>query len=138
MTNEEAVKAIKSHCYFANLVPVGKEALDMAIKALEQQPCEDAISRQEVIETLKELDWNYNGHPGGEVYGAINKLPPVQSKPKIGHWIVYEVRLSDRTILNYRCSVCGRKLIGYNTETLSEAPFCHCGARMVESQESEE
>ena len=38
MTREEAVKAIKSHCYFANLVPVGKEALDMAIKALEQQP----------------------------------------------------------------------------------------------------
>lgn len=38
MTREEAVKAIKSHCYFANLVPAGKEALDMAIKALEQEP----------------------------------------------------------------------------------------------------
>lgn len=42
--------------------------------------CEDVISRQEVIETLKELDWRYNGHPGGEVYGAIYKLPPVQPK----------------------------------------------------------
>jgi hypothetical protein len=38
MTREEAVKAIKSHCYFANLVPIGKEALDMAIEALEQEP----------------------------------------------------------------------------------------------------
>lgn len=37
MTREEAVKAIKSHCYFANLVPVGKEALDMAIEALEKE-----------------------------------------------------------------------------------------------------
>jgi hypothetical protein len=49
MTREEAVKAIKSHCYFANLVPVGKEALDMAIKALEKEPCEDAISREAVL-----------------------------------------------------------------------------------------
>ncbi len=56
-------------------------------------------------------------------------------KQKSGQWIAYEVRLPDRTILNYRCSVCGRKLIGYNTETLSEAPFCHCGAKMVEPQE---
>ena len=37
MTREEAIKAIKSHCYFANLVPASKEALDMAIKALEQE-----------------------------------------------------------------------------------------------------
>lgn len=46
MTREEAIKAIKSHCYFANLVPAGKEALDMAIQALEQEPCKDAISRR--------------------------------------------------------------------------------------------
>ncbi len=56
---------------------------------------------------------------------------------KTGEWIAYEVQLPDRTILNYRCSVCGRKLIGYNTETLSEAPFCHCGAKMAEPQESD-
>lgn len=37
MTNEEAIQAIKEHCYFANLVPIGKEALDMAIKALEEK-----------------------------------------------------------------------------------------------------
>ena len=58
-----------------------------------------------------------------------------QPQQKTGRWIAYEVQLPDRTILNYRCSVCGRKLIGYNTETLSEAPFCHCGAKMQESEE---
>ena len=36
MTNEDAIKNIKEHCYFANLIPRAKEALDMAIKALEQ------------------------------------------------------------------------------------------------------
>ena len=31
------------------------EALDMAIKALEQQPCEDTISRQAAIDALDEI-----------------------------------------------------------------------------------
>ena len=38
MTREEAIKNIKEHCYFASLFPQAKEALDMAIKALEQEP----------------------------------------------------------------------------------------------------
>lgn len=71
-----------------------EELCKLAIKALEQEPCEDTISRQEVIETLKELDWNYNGHPGGEVYSAIYKLPPVQPKPKTG-WIPVSERLPE-------------------------------------------
>lgn len=37
MTKEEAIKNIKEHCYFANLIPQAKEALDMAIKSLEQE-----------------------------------------------------------------------------------------------------
>jgi DNA-directed RNA polymerase subunit RPC12/RpoP len=69
---------------------------------------------------------------------TANLLEELEQEPKTGHWIAYEVRLPDRTILNYRCSVCGRKLIGYNTETLSEAPYCHCGAKMIEPQESED
>ena len=56
--------------------------------------CEDAISRQEVIETIKELNWRYNGHPGGEVYGAIIELPSV--RPKVGHWISVHERLPEK------------------------------------------
>ena len=37
MSKEEAIKNIKEHCYFANLNPQAKEALDMAIKALERE-----------------------------------------------------------------------------------------------------
>jgi hypothetical protein len=43
MTNEEAIKIIKSECYIANLLNLDRTrmvntALDLAIKALEQQP----------------------------------------------------------------------------------------------------
>ena len=60
MTNEEAVKIIKSECYIADLLNLDRTrmvntALDLAIKALEQQPCEDCISRQAVDELSKEL-----------------------------------------------------------------------------------
>ena len=37
MTAKEAVKQIKGNCYFASISEKTKEALDMAIKALEQQ-----------------------------------------------------------------------------------------------------
>ena len=40
-----------SLCYEQGNMGEQKEALDMAIKALEQQPCEDTISRQAAIET---------------------------------------------------------------------------------------
>ena len=52
MTREETIKNIKEHCYFLNLIPQAKEALDMAIEALKQQPCEDCISRQAVKEQM--------------------------------------------------------------------------------------
>lgn len=54
MTREETIKNIKEHCYFANLIPQAKEALDVAIKALSIEPCEDCISRAEAIKALTE------------------------------------------------------------------------------------
>ena len=105
-------------------------------RLLEQESCEDCISRNMVLSEVKSgmirtIDGE-NWKRVNDNVRDIRALPPVTPQPKMGRWIAYEVRLPDRTILNYRCSVCGRKLIGYNTETLSEAPFCHCGAKMEE------
>jgi hypothetical protein len=132
MTNEEAIKAIKAHCYFANLVPVGKEALDMAIKALEQEPCEDTISRADAVKVASGYC-----HPAN-IAKELAKLPPVTSKTKTGHWIY------DKRIENWKCSECGyiAKIIGYVgcAEFMGKHfKFCnHCGVRMVEPHESEE
>ena len=72
------------------------EALDMAIKALEQEPCEDAISRQAVLDAmyalcdtgknLEENPWRDNLHIDA-IADAIDNLPPVTPQPKAGHWI---------------------------------------------------
>lgn len=115
--------------------------LGKAIKELEQEPCDDAISRQAVLDYLDKMPSELTSDGRRMVRRRTleefisDTLPSVTPQAKTGRWIAYEVRLPDRTILNYRCSVCGRKLIGYNTETLSEVPFCHCGAKMQAESE---
>ena len=61
-----------------------KEALDMTIKALEQQPCEDAISREYLVEHIKAC-WT-NGRPMyspdlSELLSWIDDVPLAQPKP---------------------------------------------------------
>ena len=51
------------------------------LKALEQQPCEDAVSREDVIEILG----NYGcTNREGLLFKDIQELPPVQPKAKTG------------------------------------------------------
>ena len=103
---------------------------DMAIKALEQEPktecsCEQIKwERDTAMAQLKEL-----GYGLGE-------------KPKTGHWILNDYQgvqaVGYRT---YHCSECGREISSKYHGKLSlitEYPFCHCGAKMVELQESED
>lgn len=61
MTAEEAVKQIKENCYFASISEKTKEALDKAIKALEQssfinKPCiSEGVCREDKIQVLEKI-----------------------------------------------------------------------------------
>lgn len=57
-------------------------AFKMAIKALEQEPCEDCISRQAAIDACLS-GWNKDYK---EIVEEIRTLPPVTPQPKTG-WI---------------------------------------------------
>ena len=75
-----------------------KEALH-EIKKIE--PCEDAISRQAVIDAIDK--WVKNMHilialPTNEVtplFESVHKLPHVTPQPKTGHWIPVSERLPE-------------------------------------------
>ena len=59
MTNEEAIEILKQFKKCLSDVVFdekGSEAWQMAIKALEQQPCEDAISRDELLKAIDTWD----------------------------------------------------------------------------------
>ena len=54
MTREEAINNIKEHCYFANLIPQAKEALDMAIEALEREPKSEWQKDREILKAYSD------------------------------------------------------------------------------------
>ena len=109
--------------------------------ALEQEPCEDCISRREAI---KMFTYNYNGEriPDYDcdnwpvqiaiktVKEMLRELPSVTPQPKMGRWI------------DDKCSICGKGIEDlidspewYKNENPRFCPFC--GAKMIEPQESE-
>ena len=89
------------------------EALEMAIKALEQEPCEDAVSRASVFEILGnlmsipyDLDRPINKDDVSESMDAIRVLPSVTPAPKKCHNENHDYAECDQFI----CSNCGIEL----------------------------
>ena len=150
MTNEEALYMLK-HLYSLDsndpdVVYAYSKAFGMAIKALEQQPCDDAISRTELlkaIDTYDKFGYTITGcfvrNPKGDyipyvhyydVVNCVNSLLSVTPKPKTGHWKDRSEggRIKYPWMESYECSECG--------ENGSVAwDYCpNCGANM-ESEE---
>lgn len=99
--------------------------------------CEDAISRQAAQEGLNHLmdSDGFRDSVGYVQKSLVRKmlvnLPPVQQKPKTGHWII----IDDCELFMAKCSECGEIV---DSRMISKYPYCHCGAKMIEPQESEE
>ena len=106
------------------------KAYDMAIKALEQEPCTDAISRQAVLDLAK-----FDGRKDlGSIIHAfdVEQLPPVTPTEKVGQWIDEGFYADGHSAHAYRCSKCGEHYIGYE----GEYKYCfNCGAKMEEVEE---
>jgi hypothetical protein len=77
MTPEEAVEILKGAIKKPNTKDgyLG-QALDMAIKALEQQPCEDCISREAVIRLVEQYP-NIIGNRYSGLIADIKQIPSV-------------------------------------------------------------
>jgi DNA-directed RNA polymerase subunit RPC12/RpoP len=109
----------------------------------EQEPSDDAISRSEITSKIEE--WA-DGFENGEYFsghsvadairvcsGMADELPSVMPLHKKGKWI----KEYDNSALDglYHCSICGRKLWIHNEESVSDYPYCHCGAEMESENE---
>lgn len=106
------------------------EALGMAIEALFAEPCDDAVSRQAVLNILfYKSDGNGEVKLSNELRDRIRRLSPVTPKQKMGRWI----KISPADI--YECSECGQNVM---TSDICAYKFCHgCGAKMEEGSGEE-
>ena len=93
-----------------------KEALYAARKALEQEPCEDAVSRTEVLNLVR-----FNAFHVKSQIKAIENMPSVTPQEPIkGHWIEHPHE-------------CG---INWEYSMYECSDFCpNCGVYMREKQE---
>lgn len=135
MTREEAIHKLVNARYADEFQ--GDEELTkahlMAIKALEQEPCEDCISRDAVIKHICEYKECYKDECKGRLYKRcwdiqwVYDLPPVTPQRNTRYWI-------------------GQKKIGFGKYKEYIVPLkdgfvtgsCHycpyCGAEMAESE----
>ena len=86
MTNKEAIKELKilREDYW-NEYEDPMLAVDMAIKALEQEPCENAINIQAAIDIVRHECGEWKGL-AKEIIKQFNGLPPVQPKYNTSEW----------------------------------------------------
>ena len=114
----------KSHCF---------EVKRMAIQALEQEPCEDCVSRKAVLEYIEGSDAELGHSSENEIVCQdIKELPSVTPIHKKGKWIITNDYLTAAygSIDYVKCSCCGE-------ESLEEGDYCpNCGAEMEGEEES--
>lgn len=127
---EITLEDVKEYCKPRCLTIITDELLyeltHPKIKALEQAPCEDCVSRQKVIDALTKTSGIR-----GDALKALYDLPPVTPKPKMRRWIDKD-GISDFMY----CSNCGGKK--HYSEKWIGCPYCLADMRESYKGESEE
>jgi len=144
MTREEIKKAmrdtkreivIKNLHKLLSLVeghPEYEDCISYVIAESEQEPCDDAISRQAVLDLIN-ADWKYEN-----LEIEIDNLPSVTPQSKTGHWIekgktdiAYDMCGYKSWATKYMCNHCG--FIHTAIENHGVYSYCpNCGADMRE------
>lgn len=120
----------------------GKTIREWVELLAKQEPCDDAISRQAVLDALDKskysnefceehhIDWSINL---GMAHIVVNELKPITPHPKVGQWVkTFEPNEAEPFIL-WECSNCHKTVIGS-----MKSDYCpNCGADMRESEDEE-
>lgn len=139
-------------------------ALKMGIQALSQEPCDDTVSRQAVLDEINRIGIKafetYTDY--SQLYDFVDTLPSVtqesdeqlykngfadgyeqghkDAEQKSGKWIRWREEVQRGThytenIPHCKCSECGKEYDIFASRFINYCP--NCGCRMVEPQESE-
>lgn len=149
MTREERLnwlKQIEKDIYVCSLESSFADdmkscAIHSVIEELEKEPCEDAVSREEITSKIEEWASGFEdgGYFDGDAVadairvciGIADELPPVTPTHKKGKWVVEDSGNYNGKYSTCYCSNCK----DYYTRAWREMKYCpNCGAEM-ESEE---
>ena len=102
-------------------------AIHSVIEELEQEPCDDCISREAVIKTIAEWFFSKEFHyinAGEYLRKRIDELQSVTPQPKMGRWKY--IKKED----SYKCSLCGFPCHKDNLGAIPTKYCAGCGAVM--------
>lgn len=126
---------IETYCKEHFMVMVDKDVWNKAEKALKQESCEDAISRQAAIDIIESWlscdDCNeVERHIMRAMQSVLYDLPHVTPQQKTGYWIEHPHECGENwEYSKYECSECSEW-----EENNSE--YCpNCGLKMVQESE---
>jgi hypothetical protein len=92
-----------------------------------------------IIKECKDKGFKHTFYTLTEYHTALDMaIKALDREPKTGHWI-YDDEYSDLLDAIYECSCCKRILIvpyEAKNEVYKNYPYCHCGAKMAESEET--
>ena len=126
MNREEAIRKVKG-CLTDYFPMEDYGEVEEIIKALEQEPCEDAVSREAVLAIAGDSCLDLDSYEDTkEFYDEIKELPSIVHTQKTGRWIFV-----DKAHEHAHCSECGYG----NVDLFNGRPhnYCpNCGAKMSE------
>ena len=127
MTREEAIESIQDFTgWFKKDKPIYK-ALEMAIKALEQEPCDDVVSRQAVLDIVGDMYGLARPDVLSATINQIKSLTSVRPQEQTGHWEFFCQHWR-------KCSECG-----YPHKFAEEWDYCpNCGACLKDGRTLDE
>lgn len=132
----ECIEARKNDCIeCANEHRQLAEWLKEYKRLKEQEPCEDAISRQAVLAIAGDSCFDLDSYEDTKEFcDEIKELPPVTPKRKVGEWIMKNNDYFDW----YECSECGYGSDGemkYNRLCDVRTKFCpDCGSQNLKGE----
>lgn len=110
---------------------------DDVLKALEQEPCEDAVSRKDLYNALydrfhdEDSPNNITEVTLGSVRNFVKGFPSVTPKPKTGHWIKVTNGRG-----GHECNLCHEYAPSYQSGKEYLTKYCpNCGVKMQEVEE---
>lgn len=112
-------------------------------REIEQEPCDDAISRQAVQDYIAKYLSQYLYKDVREAVEVIDEyigeLPSVKPQQKIGHWISFGVQgeVDGQIVQTFTCSECGAiSIFRLSSGNIVNGDLCpNCGAKMKSEDE---